>query len=326
MIATGHHPFPGRQTLRGKVVHGVVEDRAVGNPFRAVPAKGLEAQPAAGVPGRVEMAGEGQELPVAFPQTAGDPSVARDPGRTGQIGGLGPVQTIPARGKGIAGVRAIVAGHDVPVLLRCDVGPRQSGTVAPHGPEASVMMGQVGVLMNPRAGMLPDVADDHVPGGDPWQFLVVDLVRILRQPVAGKHQGIVGWRLVGTGGVESGLRREQKSGHRGEQAFHRLIPWVAAVRKRPPGAFAFATNTGRPDTRLPGVADGHPGTGKWLVPFEEDSLFQVELGPRAGRCSCCGSSAGSCCGSPSGSSQHRCSSSRHDSPDSSLTTIHRERF
>ena len=74
VIATGHHPLARRKTLRGKVVHGVVKDRAVGHPFRAVPAKGFQAQSRTVVSRRVEMAGESEEFAVAFPQTAGDPT------------------------------------------------------------------------------------------------------------------------------------------------------------------------------------------------------------------------------------------------------------
>ena len=106
------------------------------------------------------------------------------------------------------------------------------------------------------------------------------------------------------------VARRPVNGHR-----RRIAP---CRKKEPSGGFAIATSTGRlVVVCLHTLAHR---TGKRLVPFKKSSLFQVELGPHAGRCSCCGSSAGSCCGSPSGSSQHRCSSSRHDSPDSSLSS------
>mgnify|MGYP000051839055 CR=1 FL=1 len=210
VIATGHHPFPRRKAFWGKVVHGVVKDRAVCHPFRAVPAKGFQAESKARVSRRVEMAGESEEFAVAFPQTAGDPTIAFDPRRTGQIGGRGPVQTILARGKGIASAREIVTGHDIAVLLRSNTAPRPSRTIAPHGPEAAVMMGQISVLMNTSASLVADVADDGVFCSDTRKFLVVDLVRILRQPVSVEHEGIV-WLLIRRiGSVKGGQRREQQ--------------------------------------------------------------------------------------------------------------------
>ena len=39
-------------------------------------------------------------------------------------------------------------------------------------------------------------------------------------PVAGKRQGIVGWRLGRFRGVRRGLRREQENGPQGKHAFH----------------------------------------------------------------------------------------------------------
>jgi hypothetical protein len=53
------------------------------------------------------------------------------------------------------------------------------------------MMGQVSVLMNTSASVVADVTDDGVFGFDAREFLVVDLVRILRHPVSGEHEGVV---------------------------------------------------------------------------------------------------------------------------------------
>jgi hypothetical protein len=75
-------------------------------------------------------------------------------------------------------------GHDIAVSLRSDAGDRPAGSVAPHGPEATVMMGEVGVLMNPGSGLVADVAEDGVFACDARKFGVVDLVGIVRQPVS----------------------------------------------------------------------------------------------------------------------------------------------
>ena len=163
----------------------------MGDPFRAVPTKSFQAESKTGVSRRVEMAGKREKLAVAFPQTTGDLTITLRPRRTRQISRFAPVQTILARGKGIAGARHIVSGHDVAVLLRSNAAPRSSRAFAPHGPEAAVMMSQVRVLINARARMVADVTDDGMFGIDSREFFVVDLVRILRRPVTGEHGGVV---------------------------------------------------------------------------------------------------------------------------------------
>ena len=72
------------------------------------------------------------------------------------------------------------------------------------------MMGQVRVLMNTSASVVADVTDDGVFCSDTRKFLVVDLVRILRQPVSGEHEGIVWLLLRRIGSVKGGQRREQQ--------------------------------------------------------------------------------------------------------------------
>jgi hypothetical protein len=72
------------------------------------------------------------------------------------------------------------------------------------------MMGQVRVLMNASASVVADVADDRVFCSDTRKFLVVDLVRILRQPVSVEHEDVVWLLLRSIGSVKSGRRHEQQ--------------------------------------------------------------------------------------------------------------------
>lgn len=162
------------------------------HPFGAVPAKGFQAEAEAGVSRRVEMTGESEEFPVTSPQTSCDPSVTFDSRWTCQIGGLAPVQPVFTRRVGIAGLREIMMGHDIAMFLRSDAGDLPAGSVAPHGPEATVMMGEVGVLVNPGSALVADVAEDGVFGGDARKFRVVDLVRIVGQPVSRQRDGGIG--------------------------------------------------------------------------------------------------------------------------------------
>ena len=71
------------------------------------------------------------------------------------------------------------------------------------------MMGQIRVLMNASATLVADVTDDGVFCCDTRKFLVVDLVRITRQPLSGKHNGVVSfllWRIIS---VQQERRREK---------------------------------------------------------------------------------------------------------------------
>ncbi len=88
-----------------------------------------------------------------------------------------------------------MAGDQIAMLLGRNTGPRQSGAVAPHGPETPVMVCQVGVLMNASPSVAADVADHGVPACDVGQSFVIDLMRVVRKPVSGKHP-----RRYGRGG------------------------------------------------------------------------------------------------------------------------------
>ena len=81
--------------------------------------------------------------------------------------------------------------------------------------------------------------------------------------------------------------------------------------ERPPGAFAFATSTGRPSNAFV----RQRGSGRRSVPSGA-SANPVELGRRESPGCCSGSPACSCSGTPTARSAGRCSSSRPGSPGS----------
>jgi hypothetical protein len=72
------------------------------------------------------------------------------------------------------------------------------------------MIGQVGVLINASTGLVADVTDEGVLGSDARELFEVDLVRILRQPLSGKHDDIIWFRLRRFGSEKAGQRCEQQ--------------------------------------------------------------------------------------------------------------------
>jgi hypothetical protein len=78
------------------------------------------------------------------------------------IGRRGPLQSILARGKGIARVWHVVSGHDVSVLLQSSASPRPSQNITPHRPESAIMMSEIRVLMHASSTLIAHVADDGV--------------------------------------------------------------------------------------------------------------------------------------------------------------------
>ncbi|MEZ6099936.1 MAG: hypothetical protein R3E01_13290 [Pirellulaceae bacterium] len=84
------------------------------------------------------------------------------------------------------------------------------------------MMGQIRVLMNARARAIADVTDHNVFGVDPWEFFIIDPVRILGQPIAGEHQSVVSFWLRRIVGAKCGQRRKYQDGEQNKHFFFHI--------------------------------------------------------------------------------------------------------
>ena len=109
--------------------------------------------------------------------------------RSGVLGGL-------RRGYQHIALRAgapVVPGNPVAVLTwSC---PRYADTVTPHCPKESIEVDQVVVLIDALPVRIANITHDGMLTGNNREIVEIDLMRIIRNPIATKHQRLAGRNL-----------------------------------------------------------------------------------------------------------------------------------